>query len=401
MQNYDVVIIGGGIVGLATAFKILEQRPKTKLAILEKERDVAQHQSGHNSGVIHSGIYYQPGSLKATNCRRGYELLLRFCRDHEIPFEICGKLIVAVKPDDLDYLDVLLERGRRNGLDKLKKLSAEEIPETEPHATGLAALQVPQAGIIDFVDVARKFREKIRNRGAEIHLCTEVIDIRKQTGKVEIVTQGHAYPAKIGVNCAGLFSDRIARLTTPDVPLRIIPFRGEYYRLRPQRRHLVRNLIYPVPNPKFPFLGVHFTRTIDGNIEAGPNAVLAFRREGYRKTDVSLRDLSEIFSWPGFRKVARSYWRIGVGEWYRSLNKRAFVKALQRLLPDIRVEDLVTGGSGVRAQACHREQGLLDDFYTISEEHFFHVCNAPSPAATSCLAIGETVTSQVLTHLPS
>lgn len=400
MQNHDVVIIGGGLVGLATAFKILEQRPKTKLCILEKEQDLAQHQSGHNSGVIHSGIYYQPGSLKASNCRRGYELLLRFCRSHNIPFEICGKLIVAVAPEDLTYLPVLLERGRRNGLDGLKKLTAEEISEAEPHATGLAAIHVPQTGIIDFVAVARKLRAEIQRRGARIQLSAKVTGIRKQPGKVEIETQDRAYTAQLGINCAGLFSDRIARLATPDVPLRIIPFRGEYYRLRPERRHLVKNLIYPVPNPAFPFLGVHFTRRIDDEVEAGPNAVLAFRREGYRKTDVNLRDLWETLTWPGFRKVARSYWRVGLGEWYRSLNKRAFVKALQRLLPEIRAEDLVAGASGVRAQACHRDQGLLDDFYTLSDEHFFHVCNAPSPAATSCLAIGETVTRHVLSHLP-
>jgi len=399
MPQFDVVIVGGGIVGLASAFKILENNPSLKLCLLEKEEAVAQHQSGHNSGVIHSGIYYKPESQKAENCRRGYQLLLDFCEKHNIRYKVCGKIIVATDLTEVPYLDVLFERGEKNGLQDLKKLSAEEIREIEPYARGVSGILVPQTGVINFVDVANKLLNEIRNRGAEVHLGNKVTAIRNRGNQVEIVAADKTFTSSFGVNCAGLFSDRIARLSKSSLPLRIIPFRGEYYKLRESRSYLVNSLIYPVPNPEFPFLGVHFTRTIDGSVEAGPNAVLALHREGYRKSDLNLRDVYETLSWLGFLKIAKKYWKVGLEEMYRSTRKKAFLKALQRLLPEIGMNDLEPAGTGVRAQACHRESGLLDDFALVAEPRFLHVCNAPSPAATSCLAIGETVARQTVSML--
>jgi len=395
-MKYDVIVVGAGIVGLSTCLKLFERNPALSILLLEKEKDIALHQSSHNSGVIHSGIYYKPGSLKARNCRRGYGLLLDFCDRHAVEYEICGKVIVAVEDKELPYLDVLYERGRQNGLTGLRRLSAEEIKEHEPHAQGVAGIFVPQTGIIDFAAVSNAIKEHILGRGAQILCNEEARVISAKTSEITVETNNRTFRAKYLVTCGGLQSDRIAHTAHPDLDVRIIPFRGEYYKLKQSSKHLVRSLIYPVPDPAFPFLGVHFTRMINGGVEAGPNAVLAFKREGYRKTGLSLKDSLETFLWPGFHKIAAKYWRTGIGEMYRSMSKRAFVKALQRLVPEISAEDLEPGGAGVRAQACARDGALLDDFYFVEGEQALHVCNAPSPAATSALAIGEYVAAKVL-----
>ncbi len=393
---YDIIVVGAGIVGLSTALNILEKNPGTKLLILEKESRIASHQTGNNSGVIHSGIYYRPGSKKAVNCLRGYELLLKFCDRNEINYDICGKVIVATDKNELTQLKVLEERGKENGLSNLKRIQAEELKEIEPHVQGLEALFVPQTGIIDYLEVSKKMLLGIEELGGELKLNTEVNGITRSSGKIEIISTSSVYLTKKVVSCAGLQSDRISRYTHPDLSVRIIPFRGEYYKLKNEKRYLVNSLIYPVPNPEFPFLGVHFTRMINGEVEAGPNAVLAMKREGYRKLSFNLKDSMETFLWPGFRKVAVDYWKTGMGEFYRSFSKKAFVRALQKLIPEITKDDLIPGGAGVRAQACDRKGGLLDDFYIIQGENVSHVCNAPSPAATSSLAIGEYISGMIL-----
>jgi len=399
MSDWDVVVVGGGIVGLATAFRLLETRPGTRLLLLEKETAVAAHQTGRNSGVIHSGIYYKPGGLKARNCIEGYRQLLDFCRDHGIAHEICGKIIVATRPDELPRLEELHRRGVANGLTGLRWLDAAGIREIEPHVTGIRGLQVPQTGIVDYPGMSEKLAALIRDRGGEIHLGERVAKIARGSGRSEVVTDRGTYGGRAIVTCAGLQSDRLARDTHPDLPMRIVPFRGEYYELTPDAHHLVKHLIYPVPDPAFPFLGVHFTRMVKGGVEAGPNAVLAFGREAYRKTDFNFRDTRETFGWPGFRKVARKYWRTGLGEFHRSWSKGAFVKALQRLIPEIRAEQLVPGNAGIRAQACQRDGALVDDFYILEDKDVIHVCNAPSPAATASLAIGGHIAGHVLPHL--
>ncbi len=395
-MEYDITIIGGGIVGLATALKIKEQRPHLKLAVLDKEKQVATHQTGHNSGVIHSGIYYKPGSLKAKNCVRGYDMLLKFCNRHEIPYELCGKVIVATNSKEQPQLDTIQSRGEANGLTGLKRLAKEEIAEYEPHVNGLEAIFVPQTGIINYSAVSQKYAEVMQEKGGKLFLDRKVLDIRTHVGGSTIITNHGTFTTRVIVNCAGLYSDKIARLMREDVNVKIVPFRGEYYELKEDKQYLVKNLIYPVPDPNFPFLGVHFTRMIQGGIEAGPNAVLAFRREGYTKSDISLGELSETLRWPGFRKVARKYWQTGMGEMYRSFSKSAFTKALQHLIPDVREEDLTPGEAGVRAQACDRKGGLLDDFMILEDEYAVHVLNAPSPAATSSLSIGQTVSELIL-----
>lgn len=387
MNQFDAIVVGGGIVGLATALQLQRTRPGTSILLLEKEDQLAHHQTGNNSGVIHSGLYYKPGSLKATNCIRGYHLLIDFCREQGIPFELCGKIVVATEPHELPLLNNLYERGAQNGLTGFKRLKKEELKEYEPHVTGLEGFFVPQTGIVDYKVVAEKYGDVLRNNGAEIHLGEKVVAIN---GK-EVVTDKATYAAKLIINCAGLYSDKVAAMTVPNLNVRIIPFRGEYYKLRPEKEYLVKNLIYPVPDPNFPFLGVHFTRMAKGGVEAGPNAVLAFRREGYKKSDIHLGELGESLAWPGFQKVAKKYWRTGFGEMYRSFSKAAFTKALQKLIPEIQSSDLVEGGAGVRAQACDRDGGLVDDFMILESETAINVCNAPSPAATSSLAIGETV----------
>lgn len=383
-------------MGLATALQLKQQNPALKIILLEKERELAKHQTGNNSGVIHSGIYYKPGSLKATNCIRGYKLLIDFCRKHEVPFELCGKIIVATEEKELPLLQNLFARGKQNQLENLKMLSREELKEYEPHVAGIAGIAVPQTGIVDYKKVADKYAEEIKKFGGEIILGERVIDIQLGAENAIVITQLKSYSTKLVINCAGLYSDKVARLTSKVVDVKIIPFRGEYYKLKKEKEYLVKNLIYPVPDPNFPFLGVHFTRMMKGGVEAGPNAVLAFKREGYKKSDINLAELGESLAWPGFQKVAYKYWKTGFGEMYRSFSKAAFTKALQKLLPEVKEEDLVEGGSGVRAQACDRTGGLVDDFLILEDKQVINVCNAPSPAATSSLAIGETVSNLAL-----
>lgn len=398
-KQYDCIIVGGGIVGLATALNLIDSNKQLNVLVLEKENEVAMHQTGNNSGVIHSGIYYKPGSLKAENCIRGYELMIKFARENNIPFDLCGKVIVATSEAELPLLENLYQRGVENGLGGLRKITAEEIRQYEPHCTGIQGIHVPQTGIIDYGEVSKVMCRVIREKGGEVFTNHKVTGIRKASGGAEVDAEGKTFNTKLVINCAGLFSDRIASLTEENLDVRIIPFRGEYYELREDRRHLVKGLIYPVPDPNFPFLGVHFTRMIGGGVEAGPNAVFAFKREGYKMSQVSLKDLWGSLSWPGFRKVAVKYYKTGIGEYYRSFFKSAFTKALQKLVPDIREEDLVPAGAGVRAQACDRTGGLLDDFKIMEKDFVINVLNAPSPAATSSLAIGETVSKSALKKL--
>lgn len=387
---YSIVVIGGGIVGLASALKLKEANPKLKIAVVEKEKDVAKHQTGHNSGVIHSGLYYKPGSHKAKNCISGYKYLVDFCEEEEIPYELCGKIVVATHKDQLAALETLASRGEQNGLTGIKKLnSLEELQEHEPHVNGIAGLYVPQTGIVDYVKVAEKYAEKFKHFGGEIFTDNEVKKISHASNKlITIETSNETLTTRFLIQCAGLQSDKVAKLSQLKVNYKIIPFRGEYFKLKQEKEYLVKNLIYPVPDPNFPFLGVHFTRMANGGIEAGPNAVLAYRREGYKKSDIHLAEFFESLTYKGFRKVASKYFKTGMGEFYRSYSKGAFTKALQNLLPEIQKNDLVKGGAGVRAQACDREGGLIDDFLIIEDERIINVGNAPSPAATSSLAIG-------------
>jgi L-2-hydroxyglutarate oxidase len=397
--HYDSIIVGGGVVGLATGLQLLEKNPGLKILVLEKENEVGKHQTGNNSGVIHSGLYYKPGSLKARNCIHGYNLLVEFCKQHDIPFELCGKVIVATEERELPMLKKLYERGQENGLQNLKLLTSEQIKEYEPHTRGLQGIFVPQTGIVDFRIVAKKYADVLRQKQGEINLGERVVGIHMNHQDVTVETEKRTYTSKLVINCAGLYSDKVARLTSRNVDVKIVPFRGEYYKLRKEKEYLVRNLIYPVPDPNFPFLGVHFTRMARGGVEAGPNAVLAFKREGYKKSDINLAELGETLAWPGFQKVAAKYWRTGLGEMYRSFSKAAFTRALQKMLPEVQEDDLVEGGAGVRAQACDRQGGLVDDFLIFEEPKAINVCNAPSPAATSSLSIGETVASLALKRL--
>lgn len=396
MKYYDAIIVGAGIVGLATSLKILEKNPHLKILILEKENTVAQHQTGNNSGVIHSGIYYKPESLKAKNCVRGYNMLLDFCRKNEVPFNICGKVIVATSVNEIHAMQNIFQRGKDNGLTGLKKISSEEIKEIEPHVEAVAGVLVPQTGIIDYTKVSEKYLELIRNYNGEIKFNSAVKNIVIKNDKCEVVTPDETFSSKMVITCAGLYSDRLAKMTHPNLQLRIIPFRGEYYVLKEEKRNLVNSLIYPIPDPSFPFLGVHFTRMIDGNVECGPNAVLSFKREGYTKTSFNLLDSWETLTWRGFHKVAKMNLMMGLKEYYRSFNKNAFVKALQRMIPEIKKEDLIAGGAGVRAQACDRTGGLADDFCIVEDKRVIHICNAPSPAATASLSIGDFIADKVL-----
>jgi L-2-hydroxyglutarate oxidase len=396
--GYDVIISGAGIVGLATALKITENKPDIKLAVFEKESDVGLHQTSHNSGVIHSGIYYKPGSLKAENCIRGYKLLLEFCKRHGIEFEICGKVIVATDKSELPVLEDLYKRGIKNGLNEIRYLDGEELKNHEPYCSGIKAIYVPYTGIVDFRVVALKFCELIR-QFADVKLNEKVIKLNMKSDGVEVVTGKQTYSSKLFINCSGLHSDEVARLSGMDPEIKIIPFRGEYYKLREDKKYLVKNLIYPVPDPEFPFLGVHFTRTIHGDVEAGPNAVLAFSKEGYSKKSINLSDTFSILRWKGFYAISSKYFKTGMAELYRSLFKNAFVKSLRKLVPAVKPDDLVYSGAGVRAQAVTRDGRLIDDFLIKSNNRVINVLNAPSPAATSSLAIGEKITDIALKFL--
>ncbi|MGA8212044.1 MAG: L-2-hydroxyglutarate oxidase [Candidatus Sulfotelmatobacter sp.] len=390
-SRYNVIIVGGGIVGLAVALQITKRFPRLRPLLLEKESRVGQHQSSHNSGVIHSGVYYKPGSLKATLCVEGARAMVEFCREHGIPHQICGKVIVATHEEEFLGLEELRRRGEANGLTGLELIGREKLFEIEPHASGLRALVVPSTGITDYASVCEKYAELIRAQGGTILTSTAVTGLQHLTGEVVAETTGGTFSAASLINCAGLFSDRISRMAGDDPEVMIVPFRGEYYDLIPRRTSLVRALIYPVPDPRFPFLGVHFTRRVNGTVDAGPNAVLAFRREGYRRTDFNLHDLASSLAFPGFWRMAAKYWRSGLDEFHRSFSKRAFVRALQRLLPEVREQDLVPGGSGVRAQALKRDGTLVDDFKFVPSKNVLHVLNVPSPAATASLMIARSI----------
>ena len=388
-QACDITIIGGGILGLATAMALTERYPRARLRILDKEPKIAAHQTGHNSGVIHSGIYYKPGSLKAKLCVEGARLMKAFCTEHGIHWEPCGKLIVATDDNEIGRLQNIYERGQANGLSGLKILEAEEVRGLEPHCQAVRAIVVPETGIVDYIQVAGKMGELLEKRGVEIMTGAGVTAIRRPSGQgLVLETPRGAVATRFLVNCAGLYSDEVARLMGIQPEVRIIPFRGEYYMLRPARRSLVRNLIYPVPDPEFPFLGVHFTRTVHGDVEAGPNAVLAFAREGYTLGTIRPGEVLGMLGYRGFWSMAARYWKMGTYEMYRSASKAAFVRSLQKLVPDIRAADIARGGAGVRAQAVAPTGALVDDFKISVTEGAVHVVNAPSPAATASLAIG-------------
>jgi (S)-2-hydroxyglutarate dehydrogenase len=394
---FDFAIVGGGIVGLSTARSLLRRYPGAGVLVLEKETGWARHQTGHNSGVIHSGVYYKPGSLKARFSKEGGERLVDFCREHGVAYEICGKVIVATEPGEVPRLRNLYERGTENGL-KVEKIGAEELKELEPHAAGIVALYVPSTGIVDFVGVAEAFARIAVEKGGELRTSLEVTGISETGSRVELRTAGESYRARVLINCAGLHSDRVAALGGVEAGMKIVPFRGEYYDLAPERRYLVKNLIYPVPDPSFPFLGVHFTRTIRGGVEAGPNAVLGLAREGYKKTDLKVKDLAEVLSYPAFWRLVGRNWKTGVGEGFRSFSKKAFVRSLQRLVPEVGEDDLVPTEAGVRAQALMKDGTLMDDFVIVEGERSVHVLNAPSPAATACIPIGETIVDRIPRH---
>ena len=393
-KTFDVAVIGGGIVGTATAMAILRRRP-ISLALIEKEDRLAAHQTGNNSGVIHSGLYYKPGSLKARNCTAGREALYAFCAERGIPVERCGKVVVATGQEQLPVLEELQRRGEANGLAGLRRLRPEEIREIEPHAAGIAGLFVPQTGVVDYARVTEAYAAEVRQNGGEVLLAAAVRSIARDGGGLVLETGAGEVHCRYLVNCAGLQIDRVARVAGVEPGVRIVPFRGEYYELVPKRRDLVRNLIYPVPDPEFPFLGVHFTRMIAGGVEAGPNAVLAFKREGYTRWSFSARDLLDALSYGGFWRMVGSHWRMGIGEVWRSWSKRAFVRALQELMPEITAADLMPGGAGVRAQALDPDGKLADDFRIVESERQVHVLNAPSPAATASMAIGEHIADLV------
>ena len=378
-------------MGLATAYQLLRQRPGIPVLVLEKEGSVGLHQTGHNSGVLHSGIYYKPGSLKARIAVRGRASMVRFCEENGVPFELCGKVIVAASESERGRLDALLDRGLENGVPGLRAISKEELRDLEPHARGVAALHLPSTGIVSFRAVAEAMASAIEKGGGRLRTGARLLGFRHEGGTVRLLTEAGDFEAKRVVAASGLHADRVAELAGAEPSVRILPFRGEYHRLRPEKRSLVRSLIYPVPDARFPFLGVHFTRRVDGEIEAGPNAVLALAREGYRKTDASARDLWEMARFPGTFRMARKHWRTGLGEYHRSLSRSAFARKLQKLLPELSEDDLEPGGSGVRAMALERDGTLVDDFRIVEDGAFIHVLSAPSPAATSSLAIAESI----------
>jgi L-2-hydroxyglutarate oxidase LhgO len=395
-ETVDAVVIGGGVVGLATAMALLASRPGASVVVLEKEDRLAAHQTGHNSGVIHAGLYYKPGSLKARTCARGRALLEAFCTDNGVPFDRCGKVVVATSPEEVPRLDELERRARANGLAGVRRIAVEELREREPHAAGVAALFVAETGIVDYRAVTEAYALAIAKRGGRVRTGAKVSGIRRQSAGVVVESTTGAFEARVLVACAGLASDRVAKMAGLDVDVAIVPFRGEYWTLRPGREHLVRGLIYPVPDPSFPFLGVHFTRRIDGSIEAGPNAVLALAREGYTRTSFRAGDAWDVARWPGFWRMARRHWRAGMAEQWRSWSKTAFARACAGLVPEVGPDDLSPGGAGVRAQALDRQGMLVDDFAIAEAERMVHVLNAPSPAATASLAIGEEIAARAL-----
>ncbi|MBX2975846.1 MAG: L-2-hydroxyglutarate oxidase [Ignavibacteriaceae bacterium] len=397
-EKFDVVIIGGGIVGTATALSLLSQKP-LKLLLIEAEDNLAAHQTGNNSGVIHSGLYYKPGSLKAINCSNGRNSLYKFCEENNIKHDKCGKIVVATSNAEIPALDELESRGKANGLRNLKRLSADELKEYEPHVNGICGLFVEETGIVDYTDVTNAYRKLIELKGGIVRTSSKFIGLESKFGKHFVNSTNGVHETNVVVNCAGLYSDRVAKLCGIEPEVKIIPFRGEYYKLADEKSYLVKNLIYPVPDPRFPFLGVHFTRMIKGGVEAGPNAVLAFKREGYERSDFSIQDSAEMLFYQGFWKMAAKYYKMGIEEFYRSFSKKAFVKALQKLIPEITEEDIVPGGSGVRAQALSKDGKLLDDFCIISKNKMVHVLNAPSPAATASLSIGDTIAKTIINQL--
>jgi L-2-hydroxyglutarate oxidase len=391
---FDFAIVGGGIVGLSTARALLGRHPNAGVLVLEKEEGWARHQTGHNSGVIHSGVYYKPGSLKALFSREGVAALLEFCREQRIAYEICGKAIVATEPDELPRLDDLYERGLKNGL-KVEKIGPDELEELEPHAAGLAALKVPETGIVDFTQVAEAFAAVVEEEGGVLRTSTEVEDVSETEDEVEISTNRGTFRARSLINCAGLHSDRVAQLCGVEAGVKIVPFRGEYYELKPEKRHLVKNIVYPLPDPSFPFLNVHLTRTVEGGVEAGPNAVLGLAREGYRKTDMNIKDSFEALTYPGLWRLARTYWRTGIGELVRSFSRKVFTRSLKKLIPEVEEEDLAPIEAGVRAQALAKDGELVNDFLIVDGKKSVHILNAPSPAATASIPIGETIAERI------
>jgi len=400
MKRYDYAVIGGGIVGLSTAYHLGKSFPKARILLLEKEGGPAMHQTGRNSGVIHSGIYYKPGSFKAKFAMSGATSMVAFCKEHGIPHEVCGKIIVATKQSELALLENLYQRGIENGC-PVEKMSAERVREIEPHVQCAAGVRVLSTGITSYLEVAKTYLELIQRDGGVVKFGARVIDITSHQDFRIISTPTKAFAAKAVINCAGLHSDRVAQMAGADPGARIVPFRGEYFELVPERRHLVKTLIYPVPNPNFPFLGVHFTRMIDGSVHAGPNAVLALKREGYAKTDFNLRDVYETLAYKGFWKLAGKNLEEGLREIRRSFSKAAFVQSLQRMIPEIAAEDLVPCKSGVRAQALWEDGSLVDDFLIVKQNGDLHVCNAPSPAATASIEIGKSLVRKITqsTHL--
>jgi L-2-hydroxyglutarate oxidase len=395
-SRLDIAIVGAGIVGLATAMELVKRRPDLKVVVLEKESTVAAHQTGHNSGVIHAGLYYKPGSLKAQMAVEGAQTMVEFCREHDLPYDLCGKVVVARNEEQRPRLEELFRRGTANGVRGLEMIGPEQIKEHEPHAAGIAAVWSPNTGIVDYMAVAHTYARIIEEGGGELRFDTEVTAIEEQSDELVVQTTGDEVHARSLINCAGLQSDLVARMMCSTEGLQIVPFRGEYYELAPESQQLVHGLIYPVPDPRFPFLGVHFTLKLDGSVEAGPNAVLAFAREGYAKTDFDLGDMVGLLAFPGFWMMGLKYWRMGLGEMYRSWNKRAFVKALKGLLPELGMDDVKPGGAGVRAQALDRKGHLLDDFAIVEAPRAIHVLNAPSPAATVSIVIGRAVVDKAL-----
>ncbi len=390
-MQYDFIIVGAGIVGLSTAYKLSESYPDVKILVLEKEDRIAAHQTGNNSGVIHSGIYYKPNSRRAKNCVEGRRQLVEFCKLHDVAHEICGKVIVAAEENELSALNQIYETGSINKIEKIKKIDREELIEIEPFSNGIKAIHVPCAGIVDFVGICRKLKSLIEKKGNKVRCKQEVQNISQNGDELTVETDDENFNTRYLINCAGLYSDRVAQAAGLRPDIQIVPFRGEYYQLKPEANHLVNGLIYPVPDPAFPFLGVHFTKMVLGGVECGPNAVFAFKREGYEKYSFNLEETIETINFSGFWRLAQQHWRMGLEEYYRSFSKKAFVRGLQKLIPSIQTDHLTPASSGVRAMALRPNGEIVDDFQFATDSHQIHVLNAPSPAATAALAIGDEI----------